>query len=138
MAMDALGEVSADVNKILGREMTKAIASDGVLGFVEEEFGPGMPAEFSRWLLRNVEKLDEDREVAVYLGGRVKDGEKRADVVKRVSAQLTKVADEAAILEEASWTSGPVSWTGFEISIAEIEDFIETEAPEGITERRVA
>ena len=134
-------ETAVGVNTFMNRVLGEALAGDLAAGnmefFLDE--GQGMEEEMveglGKWFESQLEKEEGFPKASLYAGGRVRDGERRAEVVQWVKGALSLAVKEMESARAISFERGGANWTGFEIKVETLEGLRDEDAPEGFDTR---
>lgn len=117
----------------MGSMVASGLASGNMDFFLgAEDMGEEMSKSLAKWFESQVEKADGFPKVATYLGGRVSDDKKRAEMLKWMREVFSLAAKETEAIKAAEFEKSGAQWTGFEIRLAALEGFDTEPAPDGI------
>ena len=121
------------ISRAFGRTLAEGLSAGNMELFLDDgvELEQEMVENLSKWFEDQLGKAGGFPRVALYTGGRVSDGKRRAELLKWLRDVLTPSTGEVGSAKSVAFEKSGVKWTGFEIRIGALEEIEEDEVPSG-------
>ena len=122
------------ISQTFGRILAEGLSAGNVDLFLDDgvELDQKMAEDLSKWFEGQLGKTDDFPRVALYTGGKVSDGKRRAELLKWLRDALTpSIKEEEGAAKSVAFEKSGVKWTGFEIRIGGLERIEVDEDPSG-------